>query len=412
MLRLSVFVVVIGTASRAAAGGFEIPEQGAAATGMAGARTALSDAPDTVFYNPAGLTGASGTAGTVGSSLAVIKSTAEAANSGQTPTVANSVVPIPFLFLTSKLTNDLGVGIGFFDQFGSSIRWSALNATNFPGRFVADYTNLTAFNINPEVAFGPFSGVSVGVGVDVILAAATLEQALPFGDTEGSVRLGGSTQTAGANLGLMYDAPGKIVSFGYSYRSQVNLNFTHFYAHFTAPPELSATVFDQPAATKIMLPDNMTWAVAVRPLDNLTFDLDVHYTLWSEFSTLAVTFPTSSTPGLSTPQNWTNSTSLGLGAEWLPREHLVVRLGFGYDWTPIPDDTLSPTVPGINRYVTTAGLGYTVQGFSIDLSYLAAFSGSRTSTLATFPATYTQFINLLSLGLSYRLPNWPKTQGG
>ena len=55
MRRLLVFGIIVASARAAWAGGIEIDEQSARATGTAAAQTAVANDPAAIFYNPAGL---------------------------------------------------------------------------------------------------------------------------------------------------------------------------------------------------------------------------------------------------------------------------------------------------------------------------------------------------------------------
>src|SRR5207302_381406 len=101
---------------------------------------------------------------------------------------------------------------------------------------------------------------------------------------------------------------------------------------------------------------------------------------------------------------WRSVGSVHLGGEYLVTEAFAARLGFIYDDTPAPRSTLSPLLPDAPRYIVTAGAGYTVSDFTIDLAYLHAFFEDRkTLGTETFPASYETAVDIVSAQLSYHL---------
>lgn len=397
------FAVTALAAGSARAGGFEILEQGAVGASMAGAGAAIADDAAAVFYNPAGLVHYPGAGVIVGSHLALASASAKLGDTtSSTYTRETEDLFIPYLFAGVHLGRRVAVGLGLYSQFGDALNWD--HPETFPGRFIASAASLKSFTINPSFALHPVQGFSVAVGVDVVLGSAIIERSIQLGDAEAVGRIGGSAVGLGFNLGVLVDVlPKHKMTLGLTYRSGVDLDFD-LKAHFTGVPvELQGQLFDQPAKTSIRLPDNITIGLAARPTPGLVIDLDLHYTQWSSFRALVVEFPTSSTPSLRADQSWRDVVSLRLGAQYRCKCNIAYRLGIGYDWTPIPTETLSPTVPGQDRVLLSAGVGYAWHGFGVDLAYLAALGADRTSTLPDYPARYSTTIQLLSLALSYHL---------
>ena len=58
-----------------------------------------------------------------------------------------------------------------------------------------------------------------------------------------------------------------------------------------------------------------------------------------------------------------------LGLQYEAVENLKIRAGFAYDNTPIPEKTLSPSLPGNDRAIVSLGLGYSIAGVRADVGY-------------------------------------------
>jgi long-subunit fatty acid transport protein len=80
-----------------------------------------------------------------------------------------------------------------------------------------------------------------------------------------------------------------------------------------------------------------------------------------------------------------------------------VRLGVGYDQTPVPKSTLSPLLPDCNRVLASAGVGVHWSRYDVDLGYLTAFLLKTTSTNPDLIATYDTFGQIISLTLTVKL---------
>ncbi len=66
------------------------------------------------------------------------------------------------------------------------------------------------------------------------------------------------------------------------------------------------------------------------------------------------------------------------GAQYDLNQHWKVRGGFIYSTDSVPNGTFSPTVPDSNRYVFSAGLGYTTTRYWIDAVYQFTVADDRT----------------------------------
>jgi long-subunit fatty acid transport protein len=244
--------------------------------------------------------------------------------------------------------------------------------------------------------------VALAVGLDVLVGTTEFERALQLADLEGRARFGGRAVGVGFNVAVLVDVvPGRL-SAGLHYRSAVDLPF-QLAAHFQAPPELRDRVYDQPAESRLVMPHNLSFGVATFPTRNLAITTDIHWTLWSDVKELAVSFPGGVTPGLSAPLAWRDTFSVRVGGEYRAlRELLAVRLGAGWDPSPVPPHTLGPQAPVGDRALLSAGLGIRARGFGVDAGYLASFGAARSSTARELPATYRGSLHMISLALSYR----------
>jgi long-chain fatty acid transport protein len=383
----------------ASAGGFELLEQSPVGVATAGAQTAVADDPAAVFYNPAGLTQQPGFGAVLGGNLAHVDSEASVAGSSARPT---TTAPAPTLYASQRLGKRLAVGLGAFSNFAEHFSYPA----DWAGRLQGTFVDITTATINPALAWQVFSRLSLGVGFDLVPAAIQLRRGLSFGGGEGEARVTADALGYGANAGLLVTLVPRYLRFGFTYRSRVDLDFSGHGAIY-APAELAqASGGLQTARTKLVLPHNMTFALSSRPIHPLTLSVDVHYTLWSDLSALTLTLGEAGAPG-ATQQTVAlglrNSVGVRAGAELrLFDDRARVRIGAGYDVTPVPLDRLSPLLPDTDRVLVSAGLGYRHNWFAVDAAYLAAILVRRTSMSLDLPASYSTVGHVISLALTLR----------
>ena len=84
-----------------------------------------------------------------------------------------------------------------------------------------------------------------------------------------------------------------------------------------------------------------------------------------------------STPSDTFPLDWRDSVSVRLGYEHFLTDATAVRLGYIYNLNPIPDNTLTPLLPGVLEHSVTVGAGHRIGGAQLDFAYQYAFGRTR-----------------------------------
>jgi len=389
--------------------GFSIPDQGAAALGMAGAFAAKADDVTAIRFNPAGIASLSGLQAYAGLVMVFGQPTATGP-SGAGEETELIAAPLPQLYVSYGLPYDFAVGIGVFSDYGLKLEWPQ----GWSGRFLDTYVDLTTVTINPTIAWRPVRWLAIGVGMDVVPALADIERAVNLVDTEGSVRFRGNEVGLGGDVGVLFEGPIPshrqlpLFSLGVTYRSRYDLSFDDGAITVRAPPELSGILHDARATARVPIPDFVSAGVGVRPLDSLFLQIQLDWVHWSRLQTLQLTAPTNPALNETIPEGWSDSYTLRAGGE-LALGRTRLRLGFGYDWTPVPAATLSPLLPDADRYLVSAGFGIELPAhLFLEASVMGVIFRSRTSELPVFPASYSNWAVLPAFSLSYRSPQQPR----
>lgn len=385
-----------------AAGGFELDEQSARGVGTVGAQTGVANDPSAVFYNPAGLTLQPGFGALVGGNLIYARTEVSSADKVHLQHAGVA----PNLFLSQRLGHHVALGFGLFTQFAENFGYPQ----NFAGRFLGQYIDITTVTFDFSVAIKILPFFRIGGGIDVMAGQLDLYQALNFGSSEGNVHVGANAVGVGGNVGALIDLVPHRLHLGFMYRSRIDLDYTGHGA-ITGPPELQANTGGLlNAKTTLPLPHTIAVGLALEATRRLTLSADLRISLWRDLQTLTLTLTDPTAAAGATPQqqsvalNFHNAWAIRVGSEarfFDGRLHL--RLGLGYDSTPVPADTLSPLSPDSQRVVIGGGIGLHYRWIAIDGGYLAAILLERTATNPAFRASYSTNAHVFSLNVTVRL---------
>ena len=231
------------------AGGFQLNVQSTRSLGMGGAYTGFGRGTESVFFNPGAMCNLKGHNFTLGGTLImplVSLQTDVFDNINQTSPMAT---PIHFYY-GGQITDDLFLGLGINNQFGSSSSFE----DDWQGRFIIQNISLKTFTFQPTVAYKIHELVSLGAGFVITTRKFAFEKALPItGETtdEGKAVLSGSGVTYGFNAGLfstLIDNDKMKLTLGVDYRSGQTINLENGLAQFSDIPVSLQESF--PAETK------------------------------------------------------------------------------------------------------------------------------------------------------------------
>ncbi len=406
----------------ALAAGFSIFEQGAKASGMAGAFVATADDPSAIFYNPAGiaqqrelsvLTGATFinfTSEFTGDPNSVYTAGAEGKYDRHTfvPPNAYGIVPIG---------NNLTFGVGLFAAWGLRTDWK----DPWVGRAISRDADLKTVSVQPTIAWQTADGrLAVGGGVEyrrarVFLNANTLRlnpftnRIIDVANTRLASEYG---HDLGWNVGVLFKASDRL-RFGASYRTDMDIDLEGD-ADITQIPsgnaQLDAIIAtqlppDQPISTTLPFPAVAAIGVAFSPNDRVDIEFDVTHMTWSRFEALTVEFETTPQAGFTREQNWNDSSAYRLGANIEATPEWDVRLGALYDENPQPVEAVTPLLPDADRIGITFGAGWHRGPWIVDGSaFVLHFNDRHTEGRNPdgFEGTYETGAVLWSINFGYR----------
>ena len=165
--------------------------------------------------------------------------------------------------------------------------------------------------------------------------------------------------------------------------------------------------------SELPTPHTISVGVAGKPLPWLTVSADYIATLWSSVREQRITLSSDDnhTQTQIIPRAWSDASSGRLGLEadlrtFLPKSKLwpKIRVGFGYDQSPVPSSTLEPSAPDADRILPSVGFALGLRGVgSIEASYSAVIFSQRTSENPDLRLTYNGTLHVISAALNLQL---------
>jgi len=322
-----------------------------------------------------------------------------------------SVTPTPNLYYARQLNDQWAFGLGINVPFATSSDYGE----NWIGRYQAVETKVTAFDINPNVAYRINDTVSIGGGLTVQLASALLTSKLDSGATclgivaganenappgqelpvttcrdlglnvndpsvDSNAELDGNGTAITFNLGILIK-PRKGTKLGVAYRHGTEHSLKGD-ANFTNEPALAAFVNGFPEGFQPLqdtgttisadLPATLDLSVAQMANEKLELLGTLKWTQWSSFKTLTSKFDNPVQDPSVLAFNWEDTVTVSTGFNYSLNEKMTLRAGFSYDQSPIPNPTSRSARGAANdRYWYSFGGTYQ---FTKSISANAAFT--------------------------------------
>ena len=382
------------------ASAFFIREQSAAAMGSAFADAAAGAGdPTYMFFNGAALGRQSGSSvAVVGTSVlsqarlrnGAARTFTGAPIAGNDGGDAGGFSAIPATYGTWDVSRDLGwseevrLGVAVNAPFGFETEYR----DNWIGRYYAVQSRLRTINVNPIIAWLPFEGVSVAMGLQAQRIDAKLTNAIDFGSfgaasgvpgavpggQDGFAKLTGDDWGFGWTMGLLFE-PGAGTRLGIGYRSHIRHELQGD-ARLRLDDAGIGAALGQSAGTSaaranLTLPEIVSFGLHQQLDEDWSIMAEATWTRWSRYRVLGVQFENQDLPDEYTEEDWRDTwflaggTSVRLDPEW------TLRCGVAWDQSPVPSRTRTPRTPANSGIMLGLGVGWQP---SPSVSLAAAFT--------------------------------------
>ena len=376
-MALAVMLSATAWSGAAAASGFALLEQSGSGLGNAYAGvTASAEDASTIFFNPAGMAHLHGRQLAVAGYLLGVASqfsdTASVAAAGRAlgtiPDNGRKWARVPNGYFAAEITPQLHFGTGINTPFCSSTEYQP----GWIGRYQALKSSIEAINVNPSFSYQLNDVFSIGAGLDYQRLKATLTNARVLGQMDGISTLSGSDNAWGYNIGgLMRLADNSRI--GVSYRSAIQFNLSGTVYISSALP-VAGTNVSVPITVGMKTPDTLSIGY-FKPLDD-KWDVmaDLARTGWSSFKEIRVVQASNGATVALTPENWSDTWRMAVGANHHYNEQWTARAGLAYDRAPVSDAFRTARIPDASRtWLSLGGQYKTGNGSALDFGYAHLF---------------------------------------
>ena len=410
----------------ALANGLNLNSLGSRALAMGGAFVGLADDFSAIYWNPAGMSQfSSKTFGFYGTDI--IPSGTYMLQIPLLGTVDAKTQSKHYLSGMAAyyhpINDKIVAGLGVYVPSGLGASWDGddFMLTTYP--YMQSYENMSkvglitiapglSYKINDMFAVG--AALNVNYGMFDIKRWAGAHPTLPidFGQFEMSLTGWG----LGATIGLLVK-PSDMISIGMTFRTASKISFKGD----TTIANLA--LLGLPRSSEVEL--DITWpmwlaaGVAVRPIPNLIITGDLQWSKWSVVDKIELAYTDTlwqifmAAAGQDEIQmRWEDKLQIRFGLEYKLTQSLFLRGGYYNDPAPVPDQTIMPLLPSFNFNVLTVGLGYALNGLTVELGFEYLMGQERTVNLAdkltnpdyafSTPGTYGMNIVVPNISVSYK----------
>ena len=413
--------------------GFGLNEISACGIGRAFANVsgACRDA-SSIYWNPAAVTELPGWQVLIGGAFIPVKGDFTQDSTGRVFEANPPTAFVPHFFVNYQPKNSrASYGVGVYVPYGLTSQWP----DSFPGRFAAQKASIKTIYIQPNFGWKVNDKWSVGGGPIIAHSSIELRQSLDLSTqtaatnpatggpitfaqlgiaryTEfGRAKLSGDAWGYGVHLGVQAK-PTKDWTFGARWLAPIYFKYNDADATFTqvntglvlggaipnpanptGPPAIPAgtpvdalvapqfasggALVSQNVSTKIMHPQQVQLGFAYSGFANWNLEADFGWVGWQSFKELPVNFA-GPAPSRTLIEDYNNSSSIRLGAEYAFANRIHARAGFAGTAAAAPDVTVTPLLPDQDRANYTAGLTIPFGNYGLDVSYLRVqTSGAR-----------------------------------
>ncbi len=405
----------------AVAGGLNLAGVGAKALAMSGAFRGIADDWSAMYWNPAGLAGQGSGIWLEAKVLYPITSvTPNTPNmmdpydgyylyrNGWEQTSVSSGHPSGALAFQYQVQDNLTAGLAVYAPSALGAEWDNLfigpyNGYNEDPEYPTKdwYSDLKVINIHPTVGFKVTDRFSVGAGLIAKYATVTLRNPNVVWSNDGTgsplpmpnqhffvdSQLDGEGWGFGFNIGVLYDITEKL-HMGVSYASASTIPLTGevrqtMYLPAVAGGGTMEVIPD--AEADFDMPQEAGVGFAYDFSKKFTLAADVYWVNWESFDEIMIELEgdgLDGNPAEDTPRHfqWQNTIRYNVGFNYIPfPEKFELRMGYYFDPTPVPDETLIPTLSDVadKSNISIGVLYYLTKNMTFDFYWEHLFSGTK-----------------------------------
>lgn len=394
--QLMLGLALAGCVDLGQAAGFALVEQSASGLGnaFAGQAASAQDA-STIFFNPAGMTLLPDRQVVVAGHLIKpqFKFSGTSPLSGGNGGDAGDYAFVPNTYLAYRLTPDVHLGLGVNAPFGLKTEYD----NTWKGRTQAIKSEVKTINLNPSIAWKASETLSLGAGLNIQYAEATLSSATSAAIPPPVGTIKGDDYGWGFNLGALWQLS-DATRVGLAYRSEIDYTLEGTF-------KVNGVTMVAPIHARLTLPDSASLSLFHKLNPQWDLLADVTWTGWSDFKELRILRNNGSTLSV-TDENWEDVYRYSLGANYHLNERVTLRVGVAYDQAPVSDAYRTARIPDGDRTWIAFGGQYRLSDRSaLDFGYTHLFIRdtpiNKTENGVKLSGTYEGAVDILSAQITY-----------
>ena len=162
--------------------------------------------------------------------------------------------------------------------------------------------------------------------------------------------------------------------------------------------------------TELNFPAVVALGYGIQVTDTLRLEADVEFVEHSKNDVMSLDIGANNgllvavLGGTDLPQAWDDTWTFGVGADWACSEDWVVRGGYTWLPSPVPDSTFMPVLPEDDKHILGIGAGFQSGAHKIDVAYAYSIAQDREIAAGTSPVagTYEMDPHLASVTYGYQ----------
>jgi long-chain fatty acid transport protein len=336
--------------------GFRNPPPGTFDLGRAGGRIAQVDDSSAVQQNPANLVDVTNIEAQLTPSIIYI-SVKDQSPSGQSVGTTDPWKLLPNFFASMPLKNDrFAVGLGITVPYGIANQWNQNSSAFAQPTGVLTYnapffSQLITVNFNPTISMKLGDKIQIGAGLDVMWSELEFKQLLSPFVPNLYAKADGTGVGFGGNLGVTWNITDR-QRLAVTYRSPITVNYNGATEFNNFPGGMPGTSF----GSQIKFPTIVSIGYGIQINDAVRLESDIEWIQFSRFKNLPINIGANglAVPSQNIAENWKDTFTAGFGGDWKFSEHWVLRGGYQFYQSPVPDSTFSPTIPDADQNVFKA----------------------------------------------------------
>jgi hypothetical protein len=357
-------LIVVALVRTAAADPLDEVGIGAAATGMANARSALATGAEATHLDPAGVARAPGPELLLGYQYSIDHLSIDEHDAGVIDAHGTTIA----LAIPVALGGDLRVGFGTAvylpDQFLARLQLTPINEPHF-ARFETQAQRIV---VEPVAAVS-FGHVAVGAGASLLADARSKQLSFDVGvvggDTQGQADLDISLPVRAAPLAGVWWHPHPKVDVAATFRGQLSLDLAlDIRANVNVPGVVTGDAIVSLRSVGYFTPMRATVGAAFHATDDLVITADAAWEHWSALGSgvpdlrvlIALDIAPPLVSSMQPPADFHDILTTRVGAEW-QRDNWRLRAGAAYLPSPVPAQTGITSFADGSRIAGTAGAG-------------------------------------------------------